>query len=124
MKIKILFSFLLAALMLTLDAQKGKPSSSDSKEEGYKFTPIVELKATPVKDQAASGTCWSFATTSFIESELLRMGRGEYDLSVMYVVRNNLADRMKENYKDVGKGNFEGGGQVNRQIVPDAGIII
>jgi hypothetical protein len=127
MKIKILCSFLLATWMLTAIAQKGVTSSSSQKEEGYKFTPVVELKATPVKDQAETGTCWSFATTSFLESELIRMGRGEYDLSEMYLVRNNLADRMKENYRDVGKGDFEGGGQghdwmieyVKNGIVPE-----
>jgi len=127
MKIRILCSFLLATLMLTLNAQKGKSSLSDSKEEGYKFTPVVELKVTPVKDQAGTGTCWCFATTSFIESELIRMGRGEYDLSEMFMVRNNFVDRMKDNFVKNGKGNVDGGGQghdwiiefVNNGIVPD-----
>jgi bleomycin hydrolase len=75
-------------------------------EEGYKFTYVIDLKATSVKDQAATSTCWSFATTSFIESELLRMGKGEYDLSEMFIVRYNYIDKLKDNYIRGGKGNL------------------
>lgn len=32
--------------------------------EGYKFETVVNQKVTPVKDQASTGTCWCFATTS------------------------------------------------------------
>jgi len=46
-----------------------------------KIEKTIELKTTPVKNQAMSNTCWSFATLSFFESELLRMNKGEYDLS-------------------------------------------
>ena len=67
---------------------------------------MVELKATPVKNQAGTGTCWCFATTSFFESELLRLGKGEYDLSEMYIVRYNYVDRLKDNFIQQGKGNL------------------
>jgi hypothetical protein len=80
-------------------------------EEGYKFTDEIDLKTTSVKDQANTNTCWSFATTSFIESELIRMGKGEYDLSEMYIIRENYLTRLKENYLRQGKGVLgEGGG--------------
>ena len=45
----------------------------------YEFTIVKELAATPVKDQAKTGTCWSHAMTSFMESELIRTGKGEHD---------------------------------------------
>ncbi len=61
------------------------------------FTNDILLKATPVKDQSYSSTCWSFATTSFIESELIRMGKGEYDLSEMFFVWN-IYPKKTENY--------------------------
>ena len=44
--------------------------------QGYQFTEEVRVPTTPVKNQASTGTCWCFATTSFMESELLRMGKG------------------------------------------------
>jgi bleomycin hydrolase len=51
------------------------------------FRTTIHLDATSVKDQAFSSTCWSFASLSFLESELLRMGKGTHDLSEMYIVR-------------------------------------
>ena len=53
--------------------------------QGYQFTEVARVPATPVKNQASTGTCWCFATTSFMESELLRMGKGTYDLSEMFI---------------------------------------
>jgi bleomycin hydrolase len=86
------------------------PSQPVKPEEGYKFSPVVDLKATSVKDQSATETCWCFATTSFVESELLRMGKGDYDLSEMYIIRHNYIDRLKDNYLRRGKGNTGPGG--------------
>jgi hypothetical protein len=106
MKMRFFLSFLLVSLMIPAFAQKTKSAAPGSKEEGYKFTPVVELKATPVKNQASTGTCWDFATTSFIESELLRKGKGEYDLSEMWIVRFNYVDRLKDNFIQKGKGNL------------------
>jgi hypothetical protein len=112
MKIHILpLSLILSVIFTPSFAQKKTPSSASKTEYGYKFTPVVELKATPVKNQASTGTCWCFATTSFIESELLRMGKGEYDLSEMYIVRENYVDRLEDNFIKLGKGNIVGGGQ-------------
>lgn len=72
---------------------------------GYVFSTIVENKATPVKDQAQTGTCWCYGTTSFIESELIRTGKGEHDLSEMFTVRHNYNKRMFDNFIRRGKGN-------------------
>ena len=125
MRTRILFTILLASFILTASAQKGKTTTT--KDEGYKFTPVVELKATSVKNQASTGTCWCFATTSFIESELLRMGKGEYDLSEMYIIRYNYIDKLRDNFAKEGKGNL-GQGSVGHDwiveftkngIVPD-----
>ncbi|MEN8249410.1 MAG: C1 family peptidase [Bacteroidota bacterium] len=102
-------NFILTLLVIVfslsgVNAQKKKGKTNIS--EGYKFTEVISLKATPVKNQSRTGTCWNFATTSFIESELLRMGKGEYDLSEMFVVRYNYIDRLKDNYLRRGKGNL------------------
>ena len=118
---------LLALIIVPSFAQKKNSASTTKIEEGYKFTPVVELKATPVKNQASTGTCWCFATTSFIESELLRMGKGEYDLSEMFIVRDNYTDKLNDNYLRQGKGNLGPGsvghdwmyGFKNYGIVPD-----
>ena len=70
--------FLVASMLLVslfLQAQ--------SEKEGYDFTVVKENPITSIKNQANSGTCWSFAGFSFLESELLKMGKGTHDLSEM-----------------------------------------
>ncbi len=100
----------IAFLYSNSDAQRKNAAPPVKPDEGFIFTPVVDLKSTSVKNQASTSTCWSFATTSFIESELLRMGKGEYDLSEMYIVRQNYVDRLKDNYLRQGKGNLGQGG--------------
>ncbi|MCF6243218.1 MAG: aminopeptidase [Bacteroidales bacterium] len=76
----------------------------------YKFTDDIRLKDTPVKNQYRSGTCWSFSAISFLESELLRMGKGEFDLSEMWAVRNCYYDKGIKTVRLFGALNFGGGG--------------
>lgn len=62
-------------------------SAQDKKEaEGYKFTEIKSLPTTSVKSQDRAGTCWSWSTISFLESEIMRMGKDSVSLSPMYIV--------------------------------------
>ena len=53
----------------------------------FEFTTVYDIEATSVKNQARSGTCWSYSSTSFIESEMIRMGKDPIDISEMYTVR-------------------------------------
>jgi len=72
----------------------------------YDFTVTDSVAVTPVKNQASSGTCWCFATTSFVESEMLRKGKGEHDLSEMFIVRQKLLNQLNDNYLRRGRGNI------------------
>ncbi len=94
---------------LTVEA-KGKKGK---KESGYQFTNKIEIPATSVKDQASSGTCWSYATTSFIESEIIRMGKGEHDLSEMFFVRYAYPQKAIKYIRYQGAANFSEGGQAH-----------
>ena len=105
MKKIVLLLIAVAIAAIPLQAQKAKKQAA-AEPEGYKFTTVVSLPATPVKNQSATGTCWCFATTSFMESELLRKGKGEYDLSEMFVVRKTYENRILDNYLRQGKGNL------------------
>ncbi len=67
--------------------------------QGYEFTTITDVPVTSVKNQASSGTCWCFATTSFMEAELLRNGKGEHDLSEMFIVRQKLLNQLDDNFR-------------------------
>ncbi|MBQ3176112.1 MAG: aminopeptidase [Bacteroidales bacterium] len=94
--------FLIAAAALCF----GTASMAQEKVYTYEFKDIKVNPATSVKNQARTGTCWCFSTISFLESELLRMGKGEFDLSEMYIVRQNYNRRMDDNTLRAGKGNI------------------
>jgi len=72
-----------------------------------------QLKTTPVKNQNNTGTCWSFATTSFVETEILRKGGVELNLSEMYFVYYSYLDKADKFVRMHGKANFSQGGQAH-----------
>lgn len=78
--------------------------------QGYQFTTVKELPITSIKNQANSGTCWSYSAMGFLESEVIRMGKGEHDLSEMYCVRRNYADKAVKYVRVQGSLNFAQGG--------------
>lgn len=98
------------AAMLAVPASARNDKKKKAEPEGFKFTDEVVVKTTSVKDQHRSGTCWSFAASALLEAELLRMGKGEYDLSEMYFVRTNYHDKAENYVRFQGKVNFAGGG--------------
>ena len=102
-KVLITSSLLLTIGCLTSRAQEKKDTS-------YQFTLIKELPHTQVKDQFRTGTCWSFAGTSFIESELLRIGKPEMDLSEMFLVNHCYREKADRYVRMQGNANFGGGG--------------
>ncbi len=81
-----------------------------AKEEGYKFTDKKVLPITPVKDQHRAGTCWCYSGLGFIEAELLRMGKGEYDFAEMYIVEKTYNDRAQAAVRMHGDISFSQGG--------------
>ncbi len=79
---------LATGLAFSMNAQVDADSGPlPSKINGYEFKEVKQLGTTEVKNQYKSGTCWVYSTHSFFESELMREGKGEFDLSEMYVSR-------------------------------------
>lgn len=107
MKLKFL-SVGLLAVGIAFSASAGV--KKEKNQEAYQFTDIKRLPATSVKDQHRSGTCWSFSGLSFIESEMIRLGKPEVDLSEMFVVYNCYSDKAKRHVRMHGNFNFGGGG--------------
>lgn len=83
---------------------------------GYQFTTVADVKTTPVKDQQSVGTCWDYATISFLESELLRMGKPEYDLAELFVAKNAYYEKGVRYIQFQGNNNFSEGGQAHDVI--------
>ncbi len=71
---------------------------------------IKDNAATSVKNQGASGTCWNYSTTSLIESEEIRKGLGEFNLSEMFTARNIYIEKAKNYILRQGKAQFGEGG--------------
>ncbi|MGF7139465.1 C1 family peptidase [Roseimarinus sediminis] len=103
--------FYLAVISLLL-ATFNIVSAQNQKDEksGYQFTPLVELEATPVEDQHRTGTCWSYSALSFLESELIRMGKPVVDLSEMFVVWHCYSHKAEKYVRMHGNTNFGPGG--------------
>ena len=74
------------------------------------FFDIKTVKATPVKNQAMTGTCWCFSTTSLLESEEIRKDKKEIDLSEMFTVRNIYIEKAKNYILRQGHTQFGEGG--------------
>jgi len=96
---KLLFTLTLLLSVLTVSAQSV-----------YQFKVIKENPVTEVKNQSSTGTCWSFSGVGLLESELLRMGKGKFDLSEMYIVRKNYEDKALKHARLHGNLNFAAGG--------------
>jgi aminopeptidase C len=101
-KTAIIGIILLLTGILPLEAQDG--------DDGYGFTTIREVPVTPVKNQSRSGTCWCFSGTGLIEAELLRTGKGTYDLSEMFIVNKSYADKAEKYVRLHGFLNYAQGG--------------
>ncbi|KPK84451.1 MAG: aminopeptidase [Bacteroides sp. SM23_62_1] len=99
-------------LFLILAGPVSLPFNAQAPEElsGYQFKILTSLPATDVKNQYLSSTCWSFSILSMLESELIRLGKYEYDLSEMFIVRHVYEEKAEKYVRMHGMINFSGGG--------------
>jgi len=107
---KRLIAALVCTLMLSLIHAQDIETIKLKPESGYDFKLVKDIEATPVQDQYRTGTCWSFSALGFLESELIRTGKGEHNLSEMYVVNHTYKDKADRYVRMHGKTNFGAGG--------------
>ncbi|MBI9063077.1 MAG: aminopeptidase [Marinilabiliaceae bacterium] len=108
MRLKTICFALSGMLMISnMQAQETEEKSA------FEFTPVHDIKTTSVKSQDRTGTCWSYSTTSFLETEVIRQGGPELDLSEMYFVRFAYPEKARLYTMVHGKGNFSEGGQAH-----------
>lgn len=104
--VALLLCFVLAGML-----QAQPPINTNKKDGQYVFTMQKLVSTTSVKNQYKSNTCWCFSTQSFLESELIRMGKGVTDLSEMFVVRNMYIQKAEHYIRYHGATAFSPGGE-------------
>lgn len=104
---RFFISALFAGSLLSVSAQNIR---------GFQFTEVKKIAETPVKSQDNTGTCWSFSTSSFLESEFLRQGKPSVDLSEMYIVRKIYEQKMRNYVLRQGKASFSQGALAHDEI--------
>ncbi len=107
---KLILVVAVFALMGSAFAQD--TDKKEAEKEGYKFTVVKQIDATSVKNQNRAGTCWSYSGISFLESEIIRMGKGDkdIDLSEMFIVRHTYKEKAEKYVRMHGILNFGQGG--------------
>jgi len=85
----------------------------------YEFQTINDIACTPVISQGATGTCWSFSSTSFLEAEIIRTTGKKIDLSEMYNVRHTYPKKAWNFVMRQGKAQFGEGG-LNHDVINSA----
>ena len=113
------------AAAVTLGFNITAQTLTNKKDGNYKFTVVKNLEATEVQNQAQSGTCWTFSSLSFFESELLRMGKPKVNLSEMFIVRNSYPDKADKYVRMHGLINFGPGGAFHdvAYVIKNYGIV-
>lgn len=101
---------LISSLFLFQFQLNAQDTLRNKKGGGYVFTLKKDIEATAVQNQNRTGTCWSFSALSFMESELIRLGKGKHKLSEMYVVRKAYEDKAENYVRMHGLTNFSQGG--------------
>ncbi len=106
----------LAALVAWPSFAQAPPTPAPEVKPNRTFRVETEVQRTSVKAQGKSGTCWCFATTSFMESELLRLGKPEIGLSEMFVIRHTWPEKAWAYFRMQGVAPWSPGGQAHDWI--------
>jgi bleomycin hydrolase len=93
-----------------------KLNASDKSKENFKFTEQINLGTTSVKLQGSSGTCWSYSTNSFLESEMIRLGKQPVELSQIFSARNVYVEKGKNYVRMHGAVTLGDGGSLHDVI--------
>lgn len=115
---------LLPVIVLTLSIHFLN-AQNESEKKGYIFTDEIRLDCTPVKNQFRSGTCWGYSGLAFLESQLLKIGKGELDLSEAFIVRQTYLEKAIRYVRWHGETNFGPGGASHDvlEIINKYGIV-
>ncbi|MCL9806033.1 aminopeptidase [Flavobacterium amniphilum] len=87
-----------------------KTNTSEKSKEAFKFSDVINIENTSIKNQGSSGTCWSYSANSFLESEMIRMGKKPVELSQIFSARNAYVEKGKNYVRMHGSVSLGDGG--------------
>ena len=74
-----------------------------------RFSNTTLVESTALKHQKYTGQCWSFASTSFLEAEAMRLGYTIPELSAFFFVRQTYLDNAADYIKNNGTSHLNNG---------------
>lgn len=83
---------------------------------GFKFTEVLNLERTSIENQGSSGTCWSYATNSFLESEMIKAGKKPIHLSKIFTARNSYFEKAQNFIRMLGAVEYGDGGEPHEAV--------
>ncbi|MBD3225836.1 MAG: peptidase C1 [Caldithrix sp.] len=96
-------------MILTSDFSSVKvPRLTDFKTHVFHFDPIR---------QDTAGTCWAFASSSFLESEIYRMHKKKIKLSELYTVYWEYIEKARRFIRERGDSEFGQGSEANATLL-------
>jgi len=121
-RIALCLSFASTFCPLFGHAQDKLSNTANSK---IQFKIEKEVQNTEVKNQYNTGTCWSFSTLSFIESEIMKAGKPAVNLSEMFIVRNAYMQKAQQYVRMHGHTNMAAGGAFHdvTNVIREFGIV-
>ncbi len=106
---------IIIAIVMVFSA-KAQEVRKNKKNGGFSFTILKDVASTEVKNQYKSGTCWTYSSQSFLESEAIKKGKGTFDLSEMFIVRNMYSLKAQKYMRWGGAVSFGPGGEFHDVI--------
>ena len=85
-------------------------AASGGETAGKQFTVQKQVWSTPHKSQGKTWMCWAFSTTSLFESELKRLGIGEFELSPVFTAYHAFMEKADSYFYRQGGTVFGPGG--------------
>lgn len=110
------FLLLITLSSLSLFAQEdliNKVINNASLNSKYEFKDVINLQNTSIKNQGKAGTCWSYSGNSFIESEMIRMGKTPVDLAEIFTARQVYLSKARNYILFNGSLSLGDGGEIH-----------
>lgn len=107
---KIIVFALAAIIVLPMGAKSKK---KEENKDTLIFTTIVENPVTSIKNQNSSGTCWSYSSLAFLESEAIKKHpemKDDIDLCESFLISKTYVDRADKHIRTHGDASFSQGG--------------